>query len=164
MPEYLINGGFYQRKGDRLLHKQPCWPHYESLVGVLVKSPLFDNMYSRLFRGKILLWRKSSDAKDVNDLISLPTEIQNYLTNKGKHPKLKQWHNLYSILTKGEKSSFIPNPLIFEYCTGSKQISKENTFRWHLNWAERHNKLEIVKLFLDKLNENDWEHQSLWFL
>jgi hypothetical protein len=113
----------------------------------------------RLFRGKIVLWQKSSDASDSADLIKAPSEVyEKYLLNNRKHLKIKQWHNLYSLITQGEKVSFVPNPLIFQHCAGSKGISKENTFSWHLNWAKRHKKLDIVQNYLDKLNENDWEH------
>jgi hypothetical protein len=159
LPEYLINGGFYQRKGDRLLHKQPCWPNYEQLVATLMKSPLFDDLYTRLFRGKIVLWKKSSDAGDAADLMKAPSEVhEKYLINNRKHLKVKQWHNLYSLMTNGEKLSLIPNPLIFEHCAGPKGISKEDTFGWHISWAKRHKKLDIVQNYLDKLSENDWEH------
>jgi len=160
MPEYLINGGFYQRKGDRLLHKQPCWPHYENFVIFLLKSPLYDQIYMDLFRGKIIVWKLSAQGESLGSLLEIPEEIQfKFMINGRLFPKIRYWHNLFSILTHDETESKIPNPLIFENCKGAELISKTNIFAWHLNWANRKNKNEIVKHYLEKLEEKNWEHQ-----
>ena len=155
-PEYLLHGGYYQLPGDKLYFRQPCWPEYSEKIISIPRGIIFDAVFNRHFKGKVVLWKNtpSLNTDTINKI-----QILNYSPTDISVPTLKIWHNLYSELIKSEDvNPKIPNPLMFQYGSTLNYIDKIFIFKWHLAYAENKNKKTFVENFLQTLKANNWDH------
>lgn len=75
-------------------------------------------------------------------------------------PQPALWTRLYRMLGGSGYMDLQPPPVDQWIWTKVSDLQKRLYFREHLEWAERHGKLEEVARFLDELSEPDWVHMG----
>ena len=86
-----------------------------------------------------------------------------YCTDRDRAiPYPHNWHQLYEMLT-GRRRNLSggwepPLPLILAAWHDSTPLDKQLRFKEHIEWAENHNQLDEVGLFLRSLPEEKWYH------
>lgn len=95
--------------------------------------------------------------------IDFPLALAEVTRNNRVCPVPMKWHELYKMLPerirKGEGDGWEPSsPLILGGWWYSSDADKALRLREHLEWAEKHNCLDKIYVFLCELKEEDWHH------
>jgi len=157
MPECLLVGGYYQLPGDKFLHQQPIWPEYGDYQGFSRRRIIADR--GRLYRGRVTAWWRKQSEAPVELSTYTSSFVRQVLKNGRVFLKVRFWHNFWSLIIQPQSpDQRTPNPIMFENCAAAKFIDEAIIFRWHLWWIERAGLQAVAIQYLDKLNEECWEH------
>ena len=75
-------------------------------------------------------------------------------------PNKTEWLRLYQLL-EGDRYIDLQPPPVEQGSWGKlTQLQKRMRFREHIEWAERHGRLDVVAGFMHGLAESDWVHMG----
>lgn len=75
-------------------------------------------------------------------------------------PRPSKWLQLYDAL-EGERYEDLPPPPVQPWLWKTlSSLQKRLRFREHVEWAERHGRLEPLARYMDQLAEDDWLHMG----
>lgn len=84
-------------------------------------------------------------------------ELNEYLNNlPGDFPAPTEWMTLYEMLPEAPDGSKPPLPMILG-AYGVPKLAKMIRFREHIEWADRHEALPLVAVYLMILPAEGWE-------
>lgn len=78
-------------------------------------------------------------------------------------PQPQRWNELWELLPNSERKGASwtpPLPLILDAWWETSDSQKQERFREHLLWTEKHNAFGAVLNFLKKLQNSDWHFKE----
>jgi hypothetical protein len=75
-------------------------------------------------------------------------------------PRPPQWSQLYQLLGGERQADLLSPPVQSWLWPRLSGLQKRLRFREHVEWAERHGRLEQIARFMTALQEDDWVHMG----